>query len=89
VRCDAGDHDVLDIIAKEKSGLLSAECIGEWVGITDGCRTRVAVRHTTDERPDGRPLGMGAVQGRCTIVHSSSRNRIPIPCRSNVVLMAL
>jgi hypothetical protein len=42
-RRDVGDHDVLDIVFKEKPGLLPTECLGHWVEISHGRGTGIAV----------------------------------------------
>lgn len=83
-RREVGDHDVLDIVVKEKPGLLPAQRLGVRVEISHRCGTGVAVRHAADERLEPCPLGMGTVERRGTIVNSGTRNKVPIPRRGDV-----
>ena|SRR5712671_2688380 len=87
---EVGDHDVLRVVIEEEPGLLEAECLREWVAIAHDCSTGSAVRDTTDERFESRPQSMGAVEWCGTVVYRGAGNKVPIPGRSDVlVLIAL
>jgi len=90
VRREVGDHDILGVVVKEKPGLLPAECFGERVKISHGRGTDCAVRYAANERVEPGPQGIITVERRGTVVHSGTGNKIPIPCRGDVlVLVAL
>lgn len=40
---NAGDHDVLNIVVEEEPRLLEGECLREWIRISHGCSTNVAI----------------------------------------------
>ena len=90
LRREVGDHDILGVVVEEKPGLLPAERLGERVEISHGRGTDCAVRYAANERLEPGPLGVITVEGRGTIVHRGTWNKIPIPRRGDVlVLVAL
>ena len=90
LRREVGGHDILGVVVEEKPGLLPAERLGERVEISHGRGTDCAVRYAANERLEPGPLGVITAEGRGTIVHRGTWNKIPIPRRGDVlVLVAL
>ena len=90
LRGEVGDHDILGVVVEEKPGLLPAERFGERVKISHGRGADCAARYAPDERLEPGPLGFTTIEGRGTVVHSGTRNKVPIPRRGDVfILVAL